>query len=98
MPSRKDRETPPRRLFDRNDVAAILDVSPNYLQNLTDRGILAKPVKAAGPKWTENDIERAIRNLELERKEEEDHENLGSTGSQGVTGRHRASQTDADRK
>lgn len=60
---------PPKRLFTRDQVAHMLDVSVGYLKNLRERGILADPVEAAGPKWTERDIESAIRNLEIEREE-----------------------------
>jgi len=47
----------------------MLRVSLRYLDTLMERQILADPVEAAGPKWTENDIDQAIRNLEIEREE-----------------------------
>lgn len=56
-----------RRLFDRKAVAIALDVPIRSLQNLMDRGVLAQPVDAGGPRWTERDIEDCVRALEAER-------------------------------
>jgi hypothetical protein len=58
-----------RRLFTREEVAHALFVSVRYLDTLRERGILNDPVDAAGPKWTEKDIDDAIKNLEIEREE-----------------------------
>jgi hypothetical protein len=57
-----------KRLFDRAEVATMLDVSLRQLARLKDRGILPEPVDAGGPKWTERDIDEAIRKLEIERE------------------------------
>jgi hypothetical protein len=56
-----------KRLFSRAKVAEMLDVSLGSLANLQKRGILNEPVDAGGPRWTERDVEDAIRALEAER-------------------------------
>lgn len=69
MPDKRPDPAVRKRLFTREEVAHMLDVSVGYLKQLREREILCDPVEAGGPKWTENDIDRAIRNLEIEREE-----------------------------
>jgi hypothetical protein len=81
-----------KRLFGRAKVAEMLDVSLSGLKNLRRRGILNDPVEASGPKWTERDIEEAIRKLEIEREAKK------LRAQKGTEGHRRANRSEGEKR
>lgn len=61
-------KAPDPRLFTREQVAAMLNVSVRTIGNLIDRGMLDRPLDAGGPKWAAEDVDECIKRLKIERE------------------------------